>query len=86
MTREEIASHLSTYLHEGNTIKVLPQYMPSDTQKHTIYSHSKRSRGGGMSYTRPHGYKTSSVYNGFSQFKTNEVIKHISKIKIREVA
>jgi len=86
MTREEIASHLSTYLHEGNTIKVLPQYIPSDTQKHTIYSHSKRSRGGGMSYTRPHGYKTSSVYNGWDHFKTNEVIKHISKLKIREVA
>ena len=86
MTREEIASHLSTYLHEGNTIKVLPQYIPSDTQKHTIYSHSKRSRGGGMSYTRPHGYKNSSVYNGWDHFKTNEVVNHIRKLKIREAA
>ena len=86
MTREELNIHINSYLKQGKTIQVLPQFIDRVIQKHTIYSHNKRSRGSGMTYTKPRGFKTSSVYNGFDIYKTPEVIKHISTLKIREAA
>ena len=86
MTREELSNHVNNYLKQGNTIQVLPQFIDRVIEKHTIYSHSTRSRGGVMTHTKPQGFKTSSVYNGYDIFKTPEVINHISSLKIREAA
>jgi len=64
-----------------NDIKVekLPSYTPKYAMKHTIYSHF-RNKSFGKGGNKP-VCKISSVYNGFSNYRTKEMDKHIDAFR-----
>ena len=64
-----------------NDIKVekLPSYTPKYAMKHTIYSHF-RNKSFGKGGNKPI-CKISSVYNGFSIYRTKEMDKHIAAFR-----
>jgi len=64
-----------------NDIKVekLPSYTPKYAMKHTIYSHFRNKsfvKGGNKPVC-----KISSVYNGFSNYRTKDIDKHIAAFR-----
>tara|TARA_B110000196_G_scaffold149445_1_gene129051 strand:- start:242 stop:517 length:276 start_codon:yes stop_codon:yes gene_type:complete len=87
MNKDEYKRQIELY-EKTHTITKLPSYTPIDTNKHTIYSHSKRSRGGFPSFTKPAGFRNSSVYSYLEKYTSNERVKdvdnHISKYRKQE--
>jgi len=57
----------------------LPSYTPKYAMKHTIYSHF-RNKSFGKGGNKPI-CKISSVYNGFSIYRTKEMDKHIAAFR-----
>ena len=88
MTKEEIDKQVKLF-EKSHSITKLPTFMPWYETKQTIKSHSKRSNGGySNSYTKPAGYRNSSVYNYLENYsrnaRTKVVEKHISDYRKEE--
>ena len=64
-----------------NDIKVekLPSYTPKYATKHTIYSHL-RNKSFGKGGDKP-VCKISSVYNGFSNYRTKDIDNYITAFR-----
>ena len=88
MTREELNKQVELFK-KTKSIKKLPLHMPWYESKQTIKSHSKRSSGGySNSYTKPAGFRNSSVYNYLENYarnaRTKDVQRHITNYRKEE--
>ena len=61
------------------TVEKLPSYTPKYATKHTIYSHF-RNKSFGKGGNKP-VCKISSVYNGFSNYRTKDIDNYITAFR-----
>jgi hypothetical protein len=61
------------------TVEKLPSYTPKYATKHTIYSHL-RNKSFGKGGDKP-VCKISSVYNGFSNYRTKDIDNYITAFR-----
>ena len=61
------------------TVEKLPSYTPKYATKHTIYSHF-RNKSFGKGGDKP-VCKISSVYNGFSNYRTKDIDNYITAFR-----
>ncbi len=61
------------------TVEKLPSYTPKYAIKHTIYSHL-RNKSFGKGGDKP-VCKISSVYNGFSNYRTKDIDNYITAFR-----
>jgi len=60
-------------------VEILPSYTPKYSERHTIKSHFKnRYFVGG---TKPTARISNVYHNAYANYKTNEVVNHITKYK-----